>query len=194
VSPLEQRLEDIPGVAAVIIDLSEDGGGINVRLEPGADETQVMERVRTLLIAYGVRSSKPEFTSESPPPRETEPAVTEEPPPDVEVTITPTETGARVEVRAGDVMSYRLVTAQPMAIAQGVADAWCRATGRPPIEVVEVALGDSGDLTIGARGEGETVLTANANVSLGWERAVTKCVGLLLMRASRVGSPLQTAV
>jgi len=54
---LVNRIQDIPGVAAVSLDLEDpEAGGINVRLEPDADEMEVLERVRGLLVAYGVRS------------------------------------------------------------------------------------------------------------------------------------------
>ncbi len=50
------RLQDIPGVAAVSVNLEEEGGGINVRLQPDADEAEVLERVRALMVAYNLRS------------------------------------------------------------------------------------------------------------------------------------------
>ena len=92
---LTSRLEEIPGVASVTVDLTEEGGGINIRLLPGADEAGVMERLRTILVAYGVRSPRPETVEEALP----EPTG----PPElrglgIEARIVPLEKGARVEV------------------------------------------------------------------------------------------------
>ncbi|HEY4606200.1 MAG TPA: hypothetical protein VIH55_01015, partial [Acidimicrobiia bacterium] len=53
---LRARLEDIPGVASVSLDLEDIDSGIRVKLDDDADESEVLERVRELLVAYGVRS------------------------------------------------------------------------------------------------------------------------------------------
>jgi hypothetical protein len=55
-SNLATRLQDIEGVASVVVDLDESGGGISVRLKPGANEAVVMEKLHSLLVTYGVRS------------------------------------------------------------------------------------------------------------------------------------------
>ena len=60
---LASRLQDIPGIASVTVDLTDSGGGINIRLEAGADEAVVMERLRALLVAYGVRSPNPPLST-----------------------------------------------------------------------------------------------------------------------------------
>lgn len=168
---LESRIEDIPGVAGVTVDLTESGGGINVRLAPGADESAVMEKVRGLLAAYGTNPS-PEvgrrvIAAKSPPaPKGL----------GVEVRITPIQGGARVEVAAPNVRSFRIVAASPSAIAQGVADAWCQVTGRIPVEISSVTLGDDGRLEVVA-GEGEAKARGSSKISLGWERALSRAVG-----------------
>lgn len=170
-STLADRLEDIPGIASVSVDLDEEGGGINIRLDPGADELEVMERLRAVLIAYGVRSSRPETVEQAfPEPKTSKWAL------GVEVKITPMETGARVEVEGKNVKSFRVVAAEPMAIAQGVADAWCRVVGKVPVEIVGVSVGDRGDLTVTAT-DGETETTGSANVEEGWESALAFAVG-----------------
>jgi hypothetical protein len=166
---LASRLEDIPGVESVTIDLTDEGGGINIRLSPGADESDVLERLRTVLIAYGVRSPGPEPAAEV----ETAPPV-----PDlgVDITITPLESGARVEAQRKKVRSFRLVAANPSAIAQGVADAWCQVVGRVPIEITEVRVTPEGGLLVTAF-DGQTETTGGANVEIGWEAALTLAVG-----------------
>jgi hypothetical protein len=177
---LGHRLEQIPGIASVTIDLTDTGGGINVRLDPDADEAAVMEELRTILVAYGIRSADPKV-SLGRPPRAAEP-MTEF---DVDVAITPLRSGARVEVFGKNVRSFRVVPASSSAIAQGLADAWCQVKGRVPVEIISVSVGDSGDLTIVASGDrGRSVGTAN--VSIGWEQALTQAVGDALWSEKRV--------
>lgn len=179
---LASRLEQIPGVASVTIDLTDTGGGINVRLEPNADEYAVMEKLREVLVAYGVRSADPKVqlgrSSRRPklPKREF----------DVDIAITPLKTGARVEVFSRNVRSFRVVPANPSAIAQGLSDAWCQVKGRVPVEIIDVSVGDEGDLTIVAS-DGVNQTIGVANVSLGWEQALTQAVGQALW--SPDGSP-----
>lgn len=174
---LTSRLEEIPGVAAVTVDLTEEGGGINIRLIPGADEAGVMERLRSILVAYGVRSPKPETVEEALP--EAPPGPPELRGLGVSVRIVPLEKGARVEVEGEKIRSHRVVAANPRAIAQGMADAWCRVIGRVPVEVITVSLDDGGRMAVVAI-DGEVERTGHAMVSLGWERALTLAVGRTL--------------
>lgn len=169
-SNLAHRLEDIPGVASVVVDLSEEGGGINIRLVPGADEHQVMDRLRTVLISYGVRSARPDPIPSLPERRHTELA-----PLGVKVRITPLERGARVEVESKSVRSFRLVASDRLAIAQGLADAWSQVVGRIPTELASVSM-SAGTLTVIAR-NGERETTGTADVSEGWQRALALAVG-----------------
>ncbi len=171
---LTSRLEEIPGVASVTVDLTDEGGGINIRLIPGADEAGVMERLRSILVAYGVRSPKPETVEEALP--EAPPGPPELRGLGVEIRVVPLEKGARVEVEGEKIHSHRVVAANPRAIAQGMADAWCRVIGRVPVEIVTVSLDDGGRLLVVAI-DGEEERSGQATVSLGWERALTLAVG-----------------
>lgn len=168
---LAHRLEQIPGIESVTIDLTDMGGGINVRLDPDADEVAVMEKLRTVLVAYGIRSADPKV-SLGRPSRSAQPRTSF----DVDVVITPLKTGARVEVMGKNVRSFRVVPASSSAIAQGLADAWCQVKGRVPVEIIGVSVGDSGDLTIVAS-DGNERTVGTANVSIGWERALVQAVG-----------------
>lgn len=169
-SSLAARLQDIPGVASVAVDLTESGGGINVRLEPGADEVAVMERVRALLVAYGVRSTKlPELRLGR------QPRHVEGPLP-VEVRITPFDSEARVEVASKVVRSSRVVAANPSAIAQGLSDAWCQVIGKIPVEIIEVSVGEGGELTVAAF-DGVTETVGTAPISAGWTESLARAVG-----------------
>ena len=69
-----------------------------------------------------------------------------------------------------------MVTANPRAIAQGLADAWCRVIGKVPVEIVGVSLADDGRLVVTAI-DGDAERTGAAMVSLGWERALVLAVG-----------------
>jgi len=169
-SNLAHRLEDIPGVESVVVDLSDDGGGINIRLVPGADENEVMERLRTVLISYGVRSARPLPAATLPERRNVEMA-----PLGVRVRITPLERGARVEVESKSVRSFRVVAADRHAIAQGLADAWSQVVGRIPTELVSVGV-RGGVIEVVARdGDRETIGTAE--VGEGWQHALALAVG-----------------
>ncbi|MEE9177754.1 MAG: hypothetical protein V3U46_04950 [Acidimicrobiia bacterium] len=168
---LASRLQDIPGVASVAVDLTDSGGGINVRLEPGADEAVVMERLRALLVAYGVRSPNPPKLRLGRPIK-----YLDDSPLDVDVTITPIKAGARVQVASAKVRSFRVVPATPEALAQGLSDAWCQVVGKIPVEIVSVTMGDEGDLTVVAS-DGEHETSASSNVAGGWEEALARAVG-----------------
>jgi hypothetical protein len=170
-SSLANRLGDIPGVASVAIDLEGFGRGIDVRLEPGADEVAVMEKLRALLAAYGVKGE-----------RDPAPVVRPRTPrhePPVVVEVTPIKSGARIEVSTRTVKSFRIVAANPLSIAQGLADAWCQVIGRVPIEIVRVEIDLDGTLVVvGSDGDRET--TGSATVDGGWVEALTAAVGGVL--------------
>lgn len=176
-SSLASRLSDIPGVASVAIDLDGFGRGIDVRLEPGADEAVVMEKLRALLAAYGVRSERrprPELGRSARTVSDL----------GVDVTITPTEGGARIEVATGAVRSFRIVAADPMSVAQGLADVWCQVIGRLPIEIVSVEVGDDGSLTVVGY-DGSQELRGSRTTESGWVDALTGAVGDVIGDAGR---------
>ena len=168
---LASRLQDIPGVAAVAVDITDSGGGINVRLEPGADEVEVMERVRALLVAYGVRSTNPPRLRVGRRVRQLD-----DEPLGIDLTITPLRNGARIEVARTNIRSFRVVPSTPAALAQGLSDAWCQVVGRIPMEIVSVSMGDGGELTVTAT-NGQTETIGTANVGEGWEQALARAVG-----------------
>lgn len=175
-STLVNRLEEIPGVASVVIDLDGFGRGIDVRLEPDADETMVMERLRALLAAYGVKRDRQPAMSLG---RERGP----HPKAGVQVAITPLETGARVEVATATVKSFRIVAATPLSIAQGLSDSWCQVIGRVPLEIVGVSVDETERLVIEADHDGRR-LTGSGDVSHGWFDALTDAIAGVLDEAS----------
>lgn len=170
-SSLASRLGDIPGVASVTIDLEGFGRGIDVRLEPGADEAVVMEQLRALLAAYGVRHERQPQVKVGRSRRHREPGV--------DVSIDPMKSGARIEVATHTVKSFRIVAANPISVAQGLADAWCQVVGRIPIEVTKVEVDEQGRLTITVY-DGEHESSGQGDVETGWVDALIGAVAEVL--------------
>lgn len=55
---LEQRLRDVEGVSDIVIELSDEGlEGIRVRMREGTDESEILEEIRRILVAYGLKGS-----------------------------------------------------------------------------------------------------------------------------------------
>jgi hypothetical protein len=169
-SSLASRLGDIPGVASVAIDLEGFGRGIDVRLEPGADEAVVMEKLRALLAAYGVKQERHPEVSVG---RSRRLA------PGVDVRIEPMKSGARIEVATRSVKSFRIVAANPVSVTQGLADAWCQVVGRIPLEITRVEVDDRGRLAITAF-DGEREVTGRGDIDRGWVEALMGAVSEVL--------------
>lgn len=182
-SSLAARIEDIPGVAAVVVDFTDSGGGINLRLETGADEAMVMEKVRGLLAAYGAKApDAPGWELGQAPALDSSRDL------GVDVAITPIASGARVEVASAKVRSFRVVTPEPIAIAQGLSDAWCQVIGRAPVEIVRVTRDRGGRLEVMAS-DGQTERVGIGDVTLGFEQALTTAVGGALGAVLRADGP-----
>lgn len=171
-SSLASRLGDIPGVASVVIDLDGFGRGIDVRLEPGADEVVVMERLRALLAAYGVRRDRQPVMSVG----RSHQSMADL---GVEVSLTPINGGARIEVATTSVKSFRIVAATPLSIAQGLADAWCQVIGKVPIEISGVSVTDQDRLVVTTT-DGSQEARGEGDVSAGWVDALTSAVAGVL--------------
>lgn len=160
---LAGRLEEIPGVAAVSVDLTTDtGDAIVVQLAPDADQEGLLERLREVLAAYGIRPRVDPIRR---------PAQL-----GVDVLIEPVKGGARIEVRGDAVSVFRIVAPEPLAIAQGLVDAWCRVLGRIPLEVTRVGIDRRGNLEVRAT-DGTAETSGSAEVGRGWARALTLAVG-----------------
>ena len=178
-SSLASRLGDIPGVASVVVDLDGFGRGIDVRLEPGADEAAVMEKLRALLAAYGVRRDRQPVMSVGRS-RDSLAHV------DVDVVITPIESGARIEVATASVRSFRIVAATPLSVAQGLADAWCQVIGKIPVEITAVTIEDDRQLIVTAS-DGEHETRGEADITRGWVEALTAAIAGVLNETGNTG-------
>ena len=171
-STLAARLQDIPGVASVIVDLDDgDSPGIRVKVAADADEAEVLERVRALLAAYGVRSRPYPALKIGRNQRISGQKVL-----GVDVVITPIKGGARVEVMGKKVRSFRIVPPDAVAIAQGVADAWSQVKGRVPMEIIRVSVTAEGELAVVAS-DGTTDTVGRSDISIGWTNAIGEAVG-----------------
>ena len=185
---LVNRIQDIPGVAAVSLDLEDpEAGGINVRLEPDADEMEVLERVRGLLVAYGVRSQG------YPTLRVGRTRMTGDRRLGVDVRITPIKGGARVEVVGNTVRSFRVVPPDPTVIAQGLADAWCQVLGRVPVEISRVSVTDDKTLEVVAL-DAPIERTGEAELTDGWTQALALAVGEAIGVISKAEEVIDTNV
>lgn len=57
---LEDRLRTVDGVTSIRVELGEEGvDAIKVEVAAGADESGVLEEIRQVLVAYGLRSRRP---------------------------------------------------------------------------------------------------------------------------------------
>jgi len=169
ITGLRQRLENLEGVAGIELELAETGlSGIRVTLRDGADEGVVLERIRSMLITYGLRSPGPVTATTQPEPKEGR----------IRTAITPEGDGMRVEVNADEKSVVRLVDASPLAAARAVAEARAILNGRPAPEILWIGLDAVGEykiLTVLAKSDGEARVGA-AVVDSGWAEALDEAV------------------
>ncbi len=58
-SGIEERLRQVEGVAGIELELGDEGlKGIKVKMEAGGDEAVVLDEIRRILTAYGLRSRR----------------------------------------------------------------------------------------------------------------------------------------
>ena len=153
VTGLRQRLENLEGVASIHLELAETGlSGIRVTLIEGADEAHVLEKIRSMLVTYGLRS--PGRLEADTLKSESEAAKADH----IETFITPEGDGMRVEVRGEGRSVVRLVDATPLAAAVAVAEGRAILEGRSTPQVLWIGLDIIGDwkiLTVLVKGDGE---------------------------------------
>lgn len=157
-------------MASVVVDLDSPGAeGIRVAVAPDADEEAVLERVNALLVAYGIRSEP--FLSLMVGRKRVRGGRL-----DVDVRITPIKGGARVEVIGSKIRSFRIVPPNAVAIAQGIADAWCQVAGRIPVEIVRVSIAP-GRVLVVVSFDGKAEKEGSSDITDGWLNALTMAVG-----------------
>ncbi len=174
---LRQRLENLEGVASIHLELAETGlSGIRVALDEGADESGVLERIRSLLVTYGLRTPTPVSASTS---DEAHVDLTE----DISVRISPEGEGMKIEVSTEGETVVKLVEATPFAAAQAVAEGRSRLTGRPVPKVLWIGLDAIGDyriLTVLIKGDADPPVVGSAVVNAGWAEALDRAVARAL--------------
>lgn len=169
---LISRLQDIPGVESVSVDLTGDSGSVNLRVEPDADENKILTQVQALLVSYGINGLRqPDVTVG----RFTGDLSSL----GLDIRIHPYEDGARIQVTSGSIQSARQVPSTPKGITQGLVDAWCQVSGKAPREVTSVILGDTGALAV-VVSDGTNSRRGVADISAGWANALTYAVGSAL--------------
>jgi hypothetical protein len=172
VSGLRHRLESLEGVASIELELGDEGlAGIRVTLTEGADEAELLESIRSLLVAYGVRSEPQPADGASIKAADMGETIT---------TIEPEGDLLRIQVGRGGRRASRTVPPEPLAAAQAVADARAELEGRLPARVLWMGLDRIGAwrvLTVLSGREGAEPEVGAAVVSKGWEEAVGKAVG-----------------
>ncbi len=174
VTGLRQRLENLDGVASIHLELAETGlSGIRVTLIDGADEAHVLEKIRSMLVTYGLRSPGRLET-------ETPAKGAEAPKGDrIETFITPEGDGMRVEVRGEGQSVVRLVDATPLAAAAAVAEGRAILERRSAPEVLWIGLDLIGEwkiLTVLMKEEGGPAKVGSAVVLSGWAEALDEAV------------------
>lgn len=175
VTGLRQRLEAIPGVSSIQLELGDSGlTGIRVTLAEGADEAMVLDRIRAMLVTYGLKAP------ESVTPGFSRVFAADELVTEIE------EAGEllRVEVKADGDAVVTLVDPTPLAAARAVGKARAQLTGATNVEVMWIGLDQIGNwriLTVLASVGDEQVNAGSAVVTSGWadalDRAVAAAIG-----------------
>lgn len=166
---LEDRLRKVQGVADITVELGEVGlESIRVRIDEGTDEAAVLDEIRRILVAYGLRSRKTE-TSVS---KAADPGALGdvEAPLRPRITVGPRGDGLYVRLTEGERIVERMGERSPIGVAQAMVQAvaeW-RSVGAPSrIAVALDELDSTPVVTMLARREGRTaVAAASCAVSL----------------------------
>ncbi|MEX1005096.1 MAG: hypothetical protein WD990_09440 [Acidimicrobiia bacterium] len=166
---LEDRLRKVRGVADITVELGEVGlESIRVRIDEGTDEAAVLDEIRRILVAYGLRSRKTEPVSVE----ASDPAALgeAEAPLRPRITVGPRGDGLYVRLTEGERIVERMGERSAIGVAQAMVQAvadW-RSVGSPSrIAVALDELDTTPVVTMLARREGRTaVAAASCAVSL----------------------------
>lgn len=174
VTGLRQRLEAIQGVSSIQLELGDTGlTGIRVTLAEGADEATILDRIRAMLVTYGLKA--PQTISPGP----TRIFAADELVTEIE------EAGQllRIEVKGEGDAVVTLVDATPLAAARAVGKARAQLTGTGEVEVMWIGLDQIGEwriLTVLASIGDEKVNAGAAVVTKGWADALDRAVAAAL--------------
>jgi len=173
VTGLRQRLEGIEGVSSIQLELGDAGlTGIRVTLAEGAEEATVLDRIRAMLVTYGLKS-----------PETVTPGFSRVFAADELVTkIEEAGQLLRVEVKGAGEAVINLVDPTPLAAARAVGKARAQLTGHSDAEILWIGLDQVGSwriLTVLASVDGG-VKAGAAVVTSGWTNALDRAVAAAL--------------
>ena len=158
---LERRLRNVRGVADITIELGETGlDGIRVRIDDDTDEGEVLENIRRILVAYGLRSKRAD--DDNPLPAESEddlPAPSDVP----RVTVRPGDGGLTVEIVGENLTVVETGDRNPIGSAEAMVRAVARLRGSDHPERLSIVLDDLDGvrvITMLGRRRGRTVVSA----------------------------------
>jgi hypothetical protein len=175
VTGLRQRLEALEGVSSIQLELGDTGlSGIRVTLAEGADEAMVLERIRAMLVTYGLRAPETVGSRRGSRVFAADELVTE---------IDEAGQMLRVAVKGNDDSVVTLVDPTPLAAARAIAEARAQLTGADSVEVMWIGLDQIGDwrvLTVLASVGQEKVNAGSAVVTEGWTDALDRAVAAAL--------------
>lgn len=170
IAGLRQRLENLEGVASIQLELADTGlSGIRVTLSEGADEAMVLERIRAMLVTYGLRA--PDQMTGSRPEAED--------PSDLVAVLSPEGDRLRVEVRGQGETVSAIVDPSPLSAARAVAAARAQLRGQPAPEVMWIGLDQIGAfsvLTILTAQPDEKVSVGSVVVEGDWAQALNRAL------------------
>lgn len=181
---LEDRLRRVQGVADITVELGDAGlESIRVRINEGTDEASVLDEIRRILVAYGLRSRKTDpmaidGTSEVK-------LGEDEAPLRPRITVGPRGDGLYVRLTEGTRIVERVGERSPIGVAQAMVQAvadWRGVDSPSRIAVALDELDTTPVVTLLARREGRTsVAAASCAVSLAggiYQAAVGVLAGL----------------
>ena len=166
---LEDRLRRVQGVADITVELGDAGlESIRVRIDEGTEESSVLDEIRRILVAYGLRSRKAEQ------PRidgDASRSVGEsEAPLRPRINVGPRGEGLYVRLTEGERIVERMGERSPLGVAQAMVEAVAAWRGVERPNRIALALDEldaTPVVTILARRDGRTaVAAASCQVSL----------------------------
>lgn len=170
IAGLRQRLENLEGVASIQLELADTGlSGIRVTLSEGADEAMVLERIRAMLVTYGLRAPEQMTGSRG----------DAEDHSDLVAVLSQEGDRLRVEVRGQGETVSAIVDPSPLSAARAVAAARAQLRGEPAPEVIWIGLDQIGAfsvLTILTAAPDEKVSVGSAVVEGDWAQALNRAL------------------
>ncbi len=158
---LEDRLRKVQGVADLTVELGEEGlESIRVRIDEGTDEASVLDQIRRILVAYGLRSRKPERMMEGSAGGLVGSA---EGPPRPRITVGPRGDGLYVRLTEGERIVESTGERSPIGVAQAMVQAVAEWRGSPSPWRLGLAIDELDTtpvVTMLARRDGRTAVSA----------------------------------